>query len=140
MDCRKAQEEILESLDQALCSSREHELDRHLSVCAACARFASVQHKLDRRLAEAICSPRLSPGFRAAVNTRISRQEQTLWPDWLPDVAYLAGSVVAIGFCAVALPFPLAATLSTGAGLAIASYSLQTELLSSWEEMEQSGQ
>ena len=74
------------------------------------------------------------------MSRRISRQEQTLWPDWLPDLAYLAGSIVAIGLCALVLPFPVAATLSTGAGLAVASYFLQTELVGSLEELEEAGE
>lgn len=140
MDCREAQETILESFEKALSSNKEQDLDLHLSVCADCAHFARLQNTLDCQLSAAISAPRLSPGFRAAVSRRISRQEQTLWPDWLPDLAYLAGSVVAIGLCALILPFPVAATMSTGAGLAIASYFLQTELAGSLEELEEAGE
>ncbi len=95
---------------------------------------------IDCHLSTAISAPRLSPGFRVAVRTQISRQQQTLWSDWLPDLAHLAGSVVAIGWCAVALPFPLVATMTTGAGLAVVSYFLQTELVGSLTELEEAGE
>jgi len=140
MDCREAQETILESFDQAASSDKERDLDVHLSVCAGCGHFARVQRMIDCHLAAAISVPRLSPGFRVAVKARIRRQEQTLWPDWLPDLAHLAGSVVAIGLSAVVLPFPLVATVTTGAGLAVVSYFLQTELVGSLAEPEEAGE
>ena len=139
MDCQEAQEIVLESFDNVLSHNNKRDLDLHLSLCAGCAHFAQLQNTLDYKLSAAICAPRLSPSFQAVVRTRISSQQQALWPDWLPDVAYLAGSIAAIGLCVVILPFSVAATISTGAGLALATYFLQTELAGSLEELEEAG-
>lgn len=140
MDCQEAQKTVLEGLDRALPAHEEQDLDLHLSVCAGCARFARVQRAIDRDLSGALSAPRLSTGFRASVSIQTSRREQSLWPYWLPDLAYLAGSVVAIGLCAVVLPFPVVATLSTGAGVAVASFFLQTELAGALAELEEAGE
>ncbi|MGA2607356.1 MAG: hypothetical protein ABSH01_07860 [Terriglobia bacterium] len=110
-------------------------LERHLIACPNCAEFGELLNALDLQLKDAITAPRLSPGFRAALQTRIARQPRGLWMHWLPDVVHLAGSGVAILWCVVLLPFPASAVLWIGAPIAAISYSFQALLFSSLEEL-----
>lgn len=133
MDCHDAQERLLESFEGALSPQEKGQLERHLSECAECARFAVLQSQLDLRLHEEIAAPQLSSGFQARLQARIARQRREPWPDWLPDVAHLAGSAVAIGSCIFLLPLPVPVVLGTGILVALLTYSLQTLLVSALE-------
>jgi anti-sigma factor RsiW len=135
MDCQDAKEKLLESYDGALSPDDSRQLERHLIACPNCAEFGELLNALDVQLKEAITAPRLSPGFRAALQTRIGRQPPGLWTHWLPDVAYLAGSGAAILWCVVLLPFPASAVLWIGALMAAITYSFQALLFSSLEEL-----
>jgi anti-sigma factor RsiW len=135
MDCQHAKEKLLESFDGALSADDSRQLERHLAACPNCTEFGNLLSELDLQLKEAITGPRLSPGFRAALQTRIDRQPRGLWMHWLPEAAYLAGSAAAILWCVVLLPFPASAVLWTGALIAAASYSFQALLFSSLEEL-----
>ncbi len=134
MDCHETKERLLESLEGALSPLEKGRLERHLSECAECARFAVLQSQLDLRLREEIAAPQLSSGFRAGLQARIARQPREPWPDWLPDVAHLAGSAVAIGACIFLLPLPVPVVLGTGILVALLTYSLQTLLVSALEQ------
>ncbi len=134
MDCREAQERLLESFEAAVSPLAKSQLEQHLSECAECAQFAVLQSQLDFLLREEIAVPQLSPGFRAGLQERIARQRREPWPDWLPDVAHLAGSAVAIGLCALLLPLPAPVVLGTGILVAFLTYSLQTLLVSALEQ------
>lgn len=134
MNCREMQEKVLESSEHALSPLESNQLDGHLSQCAECTRFAVLQNQLDLRLHDGIPTPRLSPGFRMGLQARIARERRESWPDWLPDVAHLAGAGVAIGVCALLLPLPTPAMLETGALVAFVTYSLQTLVVSILEQ------
>lgn len=134
MDCREAQERLLESFDGALAPLEKSQLERHIAECPECAQFAVLQSQLDLRLNEAIAAPQLSPGFRASLRARIARERREPWPDWLPDVAHLAGCAVATGSCALLLPVPAPVVLGAGALVALVTYSVQTLLVSALEE------
>jgi len=134
MDCQEAKEKLLESSERALCPDDSRQLERHLIACPDCAEFGKLVKKVDAQLKEAITVPRLSPGFRAALQARVDRQPHGLWMNWLPDVAYLAGSGAAILCCAFLLPFPVPSVLWAGALIAATGYSFQALLLSSLEE------
>ena len=134
MDCHETQERLLESFEGALSPLEKGQLERHLSECAECARFAALQSQLDLGLRERIAAPQLSSGFRAGLQARIARQPREPWPDWLPDVAHLIGSAVAIGSCALLLPVPVPVVLGTGILVAFLTYSLQTLLVSALEQ------
>jgi hypothetical protein len=134
MDCRETQERLLESFEGALSPLERGQLERHISECAECAQFATLQSQLDLRLHEEIVAPQLSPGFRAGLQARIARERREPWPDWLPDVAHLAGSGVAVGLCVLLLPLPASVVLGTGVLLAFLTYSLQTLLVSALEQ------
>ena len=134
MDCHETQERLLDGFEGALSPLEKEPLDRHLAECAECARFAALQSQLDLRLRETIAAPQLSSGFRAGLQARITRQPREPWPDWLPDLAHLIGSAVAIGSCALLLPVPVPVVLGTGILVAFLTYSLQTLLVSALEQ------
>jgi anti-sigma factor RsiW len=134
MNCRETQERLLEGFEGAVSPLEKSQLERHISECPECAQFAVLQSQLDLRLQEGIAAPQLSSGFRAGLQARIARQPREPWPDWLPDLAYLAGSGVAIGSCALLLPFPVPVVLGTGVLVAFLAYSLQTILVSALEQ------
>ena len=136
MDCLEAQERILGSFDTALSQLEKNDLERHISGCAKCTEFANLQSQLDLRLREQITVPRLSSGFRPAMLASVARQRREPWPEWLPDVAHLAGSGVALGVCVLLLPFPAPAIVGTGALMAGLAYLLQTVLLAALEYTE----
>jgi hypothetical protein len=134
MDCRETQERLLESFEGAVSPLEKSQLERHISECPECAKFAILQSQLDLRLHEGIAAPQLSSGFRAGLQAGIAQQRREPWPDWLPDVAHLAGSGVAIGSCALLLPLPVPVVLGTGVLVAFLAYSLQTLLVSALEQ------
>jgi hypothetical protein len=134
MDCRETQERLLESFDGAVSPLEKSQLERHISECPGCAQFAVLQSQLDLRLHEAIAAPQLSSGFRVGLQARIAQQRREPWPDWLPDLAHLAGSAVAIGWCALLLPLPVPVVLGAGGLVAFLAYSLQTLLVSALEQ------
>ena len=133
MDCREIQESLLGSFEGTLSPLETSQLDRHLAECPECRRFAVLQSQLDLRLREEIAAPQLSSRFRAGLMARIARQRREPWPDWLPDVAHLAGSGVAIGLCTLLLPLPVPVVLGTGVVVAFLTYALQTLLVSALE-------
>lgn len=134
MDCREIQESLLDSLEGTLSPLEKSQLARHLAECPECAQFAVLQSELDLRLREEFAAPQLSSGFRAGLLARIARQGREPWPDWLPDVAHLAGSGVAIGLCALLLPLPVPVVLGTGVLVAFLTYSLQALLVSALDQ------
>jgi anti-sigma factor RsiW len=134
MDCRETQERLLESLDRLLAPQEKSQLEGHIAACPECAQFADLQSQLDVRLREAIAAPQLSSGFRAALLARIAQEPRERWPDWLPDMAFLAGSGLAVASCALLLPVPVPVVLGTGVVVAFLAYSVQTLLISVLEQ------
>jgi len=135
MDCRDAQQKLLESFESTLPADGKRELERHLAACPNCAEFGELLNKIDVHFKEEIIAPRLSPGFRAALQARIDRQPHRLWTHWLPDAAYLAGSGAALLCCVLLLPFSASSVVWVGTVIAAVGYSLQTLLVSSLEEL-----
>ena len=133
MDCRETQERLLESFESVLSPLEKGQLERHVSECPECEQFAALQSQLDLRLHQEITAPQLSSGFRASLQARIARERREPRPDWLPDVAHLAGSAVAIGSCVLLLPLPVPVVLGAGVLVAFLAYSLQTLLISALE-------
>jgi anti-sigma factor RsiW len=135
MDCQDAKEKLLESFDGALSPDDRRRLESHLAACPECAEFNNLLHALDVGLKEAITAPRLSAGFRTGLQAKIERHSRELWLDWLPDAAYLAGSVAAIVYCVFLLPLPASVVLWIGTLIAATGYSMQALLLGSLEEI-----
>jgi anti-sigma factor RsiW len=120
MDCRQAQEEILEMFDGA-CAPEVHE---HLASCRACAEFLARQSALDRELAGMLEPPALSPVFRARLRQRIRQEPARLWPEALPDIVHLASCGAATLLCAALLPFAAGPVLAVGTVVTAGSYVL----------------
>ena len=134
MDCRETQERLLESFESVLSPLEKGQLEQHVSECPECEQFAALQSQLDLLLHEGIAVPQLSSAFRAGLQARIAQERREPWPDWLPDVAHLAGSALAIGSCTLLLPLPVPVVLGTGVLVAFLAYSLQTLLVSALEQ------
>ena len=120
MDCRQAQDEILEMFDGAASA----EVHAHLAGCAECAAFAVRQTALDRELVAMLEPPALSADFRAGLRRRIRSESPKLWPEALPDIVHVASCLAATAVCAVALPFGAGPVLAIGASVTGATYVL----------------
>jgi hypothetical protein len=136
MDCRKAQESILASLVEPLEAGQHQAMEDHLADCGACRRFAEVQRALDARLAAAVPAACLSAGFRASLRARIRRDPVSAWPDFLPEVAHLAGCSIAVGLAVVLLPLPAGNVILAGVVFTGLTYLLQAVVRTSLEEPE----
>ena len=136
MDCQEVQESILESLAEPLGADRRLATEDHIATCETCRGFAEIQRELDARLAAATPTMCLSAGFRTSLRKRIRRDLVSAWPDFLPELAHLAGCVVAIGGSVFLLPLPARAVILAGAAFTGLTYFLQTVLRTSLEGME----
>lgn len=134
MDCQGIQEKILEGFEGILSSEEKEQLDRHLSECPECAEFAALQSRLDVRLQEFISPPQLRPDFRVGLHAQMAQVRRETWLDWLPDAAYVAGSAVAVGSCALLLPLPVHVVLGAGVLVALIAYTLQTLVVGTLEQ------
>jgi anti-sigma factor RsiW len=121
MDCRQAQEEILEMFD----GSPAAEVSAHLAGCAACTAFLAQQSALDRELATMFGeAPQLSSTFRAELRGRIREESPKLWPEALPDIVHVGSCLAVTGLCAAVLPFSAGPVLAIGATVTGATYCL----------------
>jgi predicted anti-sigma-YlaC factor YlaD len=132
MDCRLAQEQILECLDAAVWPV---EVRAHVSQCEACAAFLRVQTSVDRRLTTALAAPRLSTAFRPALRRKMIAERPSWLRDTLPDILHFTGWSVATAAGAVLLTIDPAFVLVAGASAALSSYVLLTLIRSSLEEL-----
>lgn len=117
MDCREAQEAILDMFDGATA-----EINTHVAGCAECSAFLARQSALDRELAEILQPPALSPNFRAALRERTRREPSRLLPHWLPDVVHLVSCAATTLVCAALLPVGAGPVIATGALVTAGSY------------------
>jgi hypothetical protein len=120
MDCRQAQDEILEMFD----GSPSAAVHVHLAGCAACAAFLKRQTELDRQLSHLLDAPELSAGFRSGLRRRIRRESARLWPEALPDLVHVGSCLAATAVCAVALPVGPGPVLATGALITGGTYAI----------------
>lgn len=120
MDCREAQEEILEMFDR----TPSPDVHDHLAACPACAAFLARQAALDRELSTALEPPALSAGFRASLRRRIADETQRMWPEWLPDAVHLGSCGVATAVCAALLPVGAGPVLGIGLTVTAGTYVL----------------
>lgn len=137
MDCRAAQELILEAFIEPVSTAEQRSIEVHIAGCAACWSFARAQQELETQLQHSIRTPQLSATFRGVLFQRIRREPLSVWPDTLPDIAHLAGCGAAILLCAALLPFPARSILPVAIALTGVTYVLQSilrSLLEEWEE------
>jgi hypothetical protein len=136
MECTEACEWLIESLAEPLAKERQQALDDHLGACGSCARFAEIQRSLDGRLAAAMPEARLSASFRGSLRRRMRRDPAAAWPDFLPDVAHLAGCAAATALVLLLAPLPAGLVVVSGAAFTAATYFLQTVLRSALDALE----
>jgi hypothetical protein len=128
MDCQETQESILDSLVESLATERYLAMENHFAGCETCSSFAKVQRTLDSRLAAAVPQVRLSPAFRSGLRKRIQCDPETLWPNFLPDVAHLLGCALVVVLSVFLLPFPLRSVILAGLVFTAGTYFLQAAL------------
>jgi predicted anti-sigma-YlaC factor YlaD len=116
MDCDHAQDLVLDELDGTLDEAVRHRLRGHLEGCGPCQAFAALQRRLDRELEERAPAVALDAGFRRALDRRLAAGQA--WPEWLPELAYVVGAVLATGASVLAVPLPLSSTWWIGGALA----------------------
>lgn len=136
MNCREAQEQILEALTEPHLGQDSDVLDRHLGECDNCREFLETQRRLDLQLSLAISAPDLNPQFRDAVMARVRRQPHSLWPESLPDIAHLIGCFCATILCFWLLPFSAGSICLAGLVLSFATYFVQSVVRSALETWE----
>ena len=138
MDCREAQERIIESLEEPQLAAAQPLLDAHLKECPACAEFVRMQLALDQRLQSLLTPPALGPGFRPALRRRIRREAVRQWPDALPEVVHFLSCGAATVLCAFLLPFDKASILAAGGAVTVAAYVVLMAVRRSFELVEDS--
>ena len=137
MDCREAQEQILESIADGGLAVRSVALENHLAECVECRSFCETQSRLDLELSGAIQAPVPSDSLRASLMRRIRSGSSPAWSHFLPDVAHLGGGACATGLCLLLAPWPPSYVISAGAMLTLATYLVQclvSDELQAWEE------
>jgi anti-sigma factor RsiW len=125
MDCTQVEDLLVAQLDAPDTPAEESELRHHLEGCDRCRAFAALQRQIDAELADGAPVLLLDARFRRAVEARVAVQR--LWPEWLPDLAYVVGGAFATAATILALPFPVSGTWWIGgalAGLGLVAHSL----------------
>jgi hypothetical protein len=136
MDCDRAQEEILDSFDEATSRDIQPQVRAHLDGCARCARFELSQKSLDMRLSTALRPPQLSPAFRSVLHGRIRRDTRGIWREALPDILHLVSCAVATLLCAVFVPSGSLAIFGAGTIITALTYLLMTAIRNSFDRLE----
>lgn len=134
MECRLAQEQILDSVNEG--ETARPELEHHLASCPDCARFAKRQAVVDAVLSSVLIPPQPSPQFRANLRKQIRRDQVRVWADSLPDKVHFASCAVATVLGAVFLPFSAPMVLGAGAVATLVTYFVLTEVRIAFEEAE----
>jgi hypothetical protein len=138
MDCQEVRTTILESFEEPLRPRRISEVDSHLGGCRDCARFATVQQTLDRRLSIILRPPDMSLEFRSRMRQNIRQDARQLWSPALPDVVHFLACGTATVLCAVVLPFEATLTLGVGAAVTSVTYLLITAVRDALERADES--
>ena len=133
MDCRTAQELILECLDDDE-GAWPAETRAHLAGCQACAAFLAMHASLDARLSRTFVTPQLSPGFRAALHTRIAAERTPWLRDALPDIFHFVGWGAATAGCVRFLSLDPGLVFVAGALTALSTYVLLTLVRATLED------
>lgn len=136
MDCRQAQDEILESFIATRPADVQALVEAHVSGCAICAAFAEKQRILDRRLSAMVVPPSLSPRFRAAVRERARHETRVIWSDLLPDAVHFASCGVATVLGLVWLPLSAPVVLAVAAAGTLLAHVVLTAVHDSLDAAE----
>ena len=141
MDCREAQQQILELLAETWSGASTPDVESHLAGCEICRSFSETQFMLDLKLRATISSPSLSPAFRINLMKKIRRESLSVWPEFLPDLAHLAGCACAASLCFILLPFSAGFIILTASAFTFVTYFVQSVMggfLEMWEDEEDS--
>jgi hypothetical protein len=130
MDCTEAEQQILESFESPLSHVQHAQLVAHIANCPGCRRFHEFQQQIDRRLQTALQPAAASANWRASVRRTIRRDALSAWPDFLPDVAHLAGCGAGVAASFLLLPWHLRTILLAGAAFTVLTFFLQAILRS----------
>jgi hypothetical protein len=137
MDCKTAQEQILESLAEIRSCVNTPDLETHLAGCEACWNFSETQFMLDLQLSAAISAPPLSAAFRFSLAKRLRREPLEVWPEFLPALAHVVGCSCATALCLFVLPFAAGPVMLAGLAFTLVTWFVQAVLqgsLEAWEE------
>jgi hypothetical protein len=127
--CEKCREHILDSVgEQHIALVRDH-----LSSCLECRSFHESQQELHGYFVSGSAA-NLSPAFRHALRTRLADECAFVWPDFLPDIAHLAGGITATLVSVFVLPWPAVPVLVTGAAFTGFTYFLQAKLRDAFQD------
>jgi RNA polymerase sigma-70 factor, ECF subfamily len=137
MNCLESQQQILEALTEGHPFETQLDLKSHLGGCEDCQAFLEAQTRLDRQLAATLAAPALSPAFRTSLAKKIRHEPLTVWPEFLPDTAHIAGCIGATVVCLAVLPFPAATIALAGTAFTLVTYFFQTAIRSSLESLEE---
>ena len=89
-------------LDYSELSAAEREpVDAHVAGCADCREYLDAAERLDARLADLYAGVRVSPGFQAAVLSRMKAEVPLARPSLLPEVLDFVGWAGVIGYRAL---------------------------------------
>src|SRR5207302_9025642 len=124
------------SLVEPLGADQREAMDNHIATCGTCRSFAEIQRVLDARLAAAVPAARLSAGFRTSLKERMRRDPVSAWPDFLPDLAHLAGCSVATLVSVFLLPLPAGPVILAGAAFTGLTFFLQAVVRASLDGLE----
>jgi len=130
MDCAELQEQILESCESSLPHGQDVQLVTHLANCPNCRRFHELHQQIDRRLQAALPPAVPSADWRAAVRKSIHRDAAAAWPDFLPDLAHLAGCAAGVAASFLLLPWHLRTIILAGGAFTLLTFFLQAFLRS----------
>ena len=139
MDCKQAQDLILESRSGTAPVTDTRDLQDHVAVCQACRSFSETPIMLDLKLQDAFSAPPLSAAFRTSLAKKLRREPLSAWPAHLPDIAHVAGCFGAIALCLWLLPYSAGPVILDGLALTVATWFAQNLLRSSIEIRDNDG-
>jgi hypothetical protein len=138
MNCEQARERLLDSLIEPAGTEVQQHMEDHLAGCEACRRFAGLQRSIDARLTTALTGVSLSAGFRSSLRERLDRRSAPIWPEFLPDIAHLAGCALGMVVLLLILPQYSRTVLLAGTGFTVVTYFVQAVVRSSVDRLESS--
>jgi len=122
MNCREAEELLLDSLDERVPDHVRRVLEGHLSTCTSCSAFAASARAVDAQLTAALLPAVPPPSIATNLRTRIRRERRTAFNENLPDLIHLTGCGVSTILCAALLPVDPTVSLAAGVGFTCVSY------------------
>jgi hypothetical protein len=124
MNCRDAEELILESLDRAQPPTGAEFL-AHMATCPDCKEFHRIQSTLDASLASHFAAPELTADFSDRLQALIAAEKRRALWEALPDVLPIAAGAIATGLCIWLSPLPVRLVATGGLAFTAAAVMAQ---------------